>query len=159
MEIDWKILIAQIINFAILFFILKKFLYKPFFDLLENRRKKIQEGIDNSLKADERIAQLKEWKANMERKNSEDRTGILAKAQSEAKKRESQTIKDAEEKKAALLVKAQKEAEDLKKKEAELMKRKTVESAFYLAEELLKESIDKEKGKKISEEFLSKLKI
>lgn len=159
MDIDWKILIAQIINFAILFFILKKFLYKPFFDLLENRRKKIQDGIDNSLKADERIAQLKEWKASMEKKNNDDRMAILAKAQKEAKRREDQVIKDAEEKKATLLAKAQKEAEDLKKKEADLTKRKTVENAFYLAEKLLKESIDKEKGKKISEEFLSKLEI
>lgn len=159
MDIDWKILVAQIVNFAILFFILKKFLYKPFFDLLENRRKKIQDGIDNSLKADERIAQLKEWKASMEKKNNDDRMAILAKAQKEAKRREDQVIKDAEEKKATLLAKAQKEAEDLKKKEADLTKRKTVENAFYLAEKLLKESIDKEKGKKISEEFLSKLEI
>ncbi len=29
-EIDWKIFIGQLINFSILFFVLKTFIYKPF---------------------------------------------------------------------------------------------------------------------------------
>jgi len=159
MDIDWKILIAQIINFAILFFILKKFLYRPFFDLLEQRRKKIQAGIDNTIKADEKLSKLRKIKVNMEKQNERDRVSILVKAQSEGKKRKNQIIKDAEDEKMAILAKAKKEAEDIKQREADLTKKRIIDNAILLTEELLKENIDKDKGKKISEDFLSKIKI
>ena len=159
MDIDWKILIAQIINFAILFFILKKFLYKPFFDLLEKRREKIQAGIDNSVKMSEKMAKLKEWKLAMEEKNKEDRTLLLSKAQSEIKERENQIIQEAEKKRLNILSKAEKEAKDIKERESDLSKKIIVESSFKLTEKLLKESIDKDRGRKISQDFLSNLKL
>lgn len=68
------LLIAQIINFLLVFFILKKFLYKPILDTLKNREKTIKEG----LKQAEEARLLLE---NTEKKESE----ILKKAQAEAK--------------------------------------------------------------------------
>jgi F0F1-type ATP synthase membrane subunit b/b' len=127
--------------------------------LLEQRRKKIQAGIDNTIKADEKLSKLKEIKVNMEKQNERDRVSILAKAQSEGKKRKNQIIKDAEDEKMAILAKAKKEAEDIKQREADLTKKRIIDNAILLTEELLKENIDKDKGKKISEDFLSKIKI
>src|SRR5437660_1312163 len=43
--IDGRALLFQIINFAILFFILKKVAYKPILGLLEERRKRIDESL------------------------------------------------------------------------------------------------------------------
>ncbi|MEA3273492.1 MAG: F0F1 ATP synthase subunit B [Patescibacteria group bacterium] len=43
--IDWKILIAQIINFSLLLAILYYFLYKPILNVLEKRRKKIKKSL------------------------------------------------------------------------------------------------------------------
>lgn len=43
--IDWKIMILQSINFLILFVVIYKFLAKPLNNLLEERRKKIEEGL------------------------------------------------------------------------------------------------------------------
>ncbi|MBI3685123.1 hypothetical protein HY250_01845 [Candidatus Azambacteria bacterium] len=37
--IDWRLLVMQIINFAILLFILKRYLYKPVMDMLERMRR------------------------------------------------------------------------------------------------------------------------
>lgn len=58
--LDFKILIAQIINFGLLLFILKRVLYKPVIDLLDQRRKKIEETLENSKKAEERLIQIEE---------------------------------------------------------------------------------------------------
>ena len=49
--IDWKLLIAQIINFLVLLAILYKFLYKPVFKILHDR----EEKIEKSLRQAERI--------------------------------------------------------------------------------------------------------
>lgn len=40
--IEWKILIAQIINFAILFFVLRRFVIGPIMEILEKREMKLK---------------------------------------------------------------------------------------------------------------------
>lgn len=158
LEIDWKVLVGQIVNFAILFFVLKVFVYKPFLNLLKTRRDKIEEGVNKSVEAEERLSKLGEMKRKMEEKNEEERKVVLVKAEEEAKKRLDESARKAEEEKDELLVKARKEAEDIKEKEREETKKKTIENAFALAEKLLKENVDEKKGKKVTEEFLNKLK-
>lgn len=73
---------AQIVNFLIVFFILKKFLYKPVLELLNKRKTTIQEGIHQAEEARKKLE-----KVVFEEKN------ILRTAQSEAKK----IINDAKE--------------------------------------------------------------
>ena len=158
-EIDWKILVGQIINFAILFFVLKTFVYHPFLNLLKSRREKIEEGINKSIEADNRLGKIDELKSAIEKKGEEEKKKILSQAEAEAKKRVEESTKKAEEERSVLLVKARKEAEDLKEKEKEETKKQTIDNAFALAEKLLKEEIDEKKGKQITEEFLKKLKV
>ena len=46
--IDWRILIVQLISFSIVFFVLWKLAYKPIFNMLELRRRKIAESLANA---------------------------------------------------------------------------------------------------------------
>lgn len=48
--IQWRILLAQTINFSIVFFVLWRFAYKPIFSMLEARRTKITEALANAEK-------------------------------------------------------------------------------------------------------------
>jgi F-type H+-transporting ATPase subunit b len=52
--IQWKILVAQTISFAIVFFVLWRFAYRPIFAVLHARREKIAEALANAekIKAD-----------------------------------------------------------------------------------------------------------
>lgn len=158
-EIDWKILVGQLVNFAILFFVLKTLIYKPFLALLKTRREKIEEGISKSVEAEKQLSKLGEMRTDLERINEEEKKKILIKADEEAKKRVEEANKKAEAERSAVLAKAQKEADALKEAEKEATKKKTIENAFNLTEKLLKESINEAKGKQIAEDFLSKLKI
>jgi F-type H+-transporting ATPase subunit b len=72
--VDPVLLGAQIINFLIIFFLLKKFLYKPVLDMLKKRQDKIQEGINQADQAQKTLA-----------KTLEEEKKILAKAHTEAK--------------------------------------------------------------------------
>ncbi len=53
--LDWKALLFQVLNFAILLWVLKRFAYRPITKLLEARRQKIAE----SLKTADEIARQK----------------------------------------------------------------------------------------------------
>ena len=54
--IQWPKLIAQLINFSIVFFVLWKFAYKPIFVMLEARRQKIADGVANADKIKAELA-------------------------------------------------------------------------------------------------------
>src|SRR3989304_5856480 len=67
------LLIAQIVNFLIILFLLKKFFYKPIIKLLDDRKKKIEESLKNAEEIEERLKQTEEKSAQIieeERRNS-----------------------------------------------------------------------------------------
>ena len=54
--LDVKTIIFAIVNFLILMGILTKFLYRPFLDMLDRRKKSIKDAFDN--------AEMTNWKAD-----------------------------------------------------------------------------------------------
>lgn len=51
-------LIAQIVNFLILLFILQRFLYKPILKVLEERKKKVAESLKNAEEIEKRLTEI-----------------------------------------------------------------------------------------------------
>ncbi len=82
--INIYLLVAQIVNFLIILYLLKRFAYKPIMELLEKRRKTIEEGQKNAARAEKALEEATE-------KEKE----ILRKAQNESKKILSDATKQA----------------------------------------------------------------
>lgn len=72
---DPVLFIAQIINFLIILFILKKMLYKPVLDMIKKREDEIKKGLSDSEEAEKLLT-----------KATEKETQILQKAQARAEK-------------------------------------------------------------------------
>ncbi|MDD5098492.1 MAG: F0F1 ATP synthase subunit B [Candidatus Pacebacteria bacterium] len=157
LEIDWKILVGQIVNFAILFFALKFFVYGPFTKLVKERRDKIEEGINKSLMADENLKKIDELKEKSIKESEEEKKKAFIKTEEEIKRRKEEAEKKAEEERLLLLAKSKKEAEDIKEKEREKTRKEVIDSAFSLTEKLIKENVDESKNKKIVNDFLNKI--
>lgn len=60
--IDWKLLVAQMINFFILLLVLYKFVYKPVLDVLEKRSKAIEKSVHDAKKSEETLRQIETLK-------------------------------------------------------------------------------------------------
>lgn len=99
---------AQIINFLIIFVILKKYLYKPVLKLIEDRNRKIAEGLKNSeeaakllqetLEKEEKILQKAQIKARELIDESKLQSEALyKKAEEETNKKIEKMLKDARE--------------------------------------------------------------
>ncbi len=71
--VEWKLLLAQIVNFLLLLFILKKILYKPVLNMLEERKSKIAESIKNAETIEKKLEKIEK-----------DREQTIQKASSEA---------------------------------------------------------------------------
>src|SRR5947207_7989498 len=72
---NWKLFLSQVISFCIVAFLLQRFAYKPILAVLEERRRKIEEGQLNAEK-------IKKELAEAEKRYQE----ILAKANADAQK-------------------------------------------------------------------------
>src|ERR1035437_937357 len=59
-HIDWKIIIAQMVNFAVVFVVLYIFALKPLSKLMAERAEKIKGGIDDAKKSDELLKKVTE---------------------------------------------------------------------------------------------------
>ncbi|EKD63711.1 MAG: hypothetical protein ACD_51C00224G0008 [uncultured bacterium] len=100
--IDLKLLLAQVVNFLILLFVLKKLVYKPVLKMLDTRKNMIAKTVEDSKKMEERIEKLEE-----------ERKGTLAKASKEAVSIIEKAKKDAESEHQKILEKAKGEISNM----------------------------------------------
>ncbi|OGZ96571.1 MAG: ATP synthase F0 subunit B [Candidatus Sungbacteria bacterium RIFCSPLOWO2_02_FULL_54_10] len=56
--IDWRMLLAQAVNFGVLLFILWKFAYRPILGVLHERREGIERGLALTRNAEKRMADI-----------------------------------------------------------------------------------------------------
>ncbi len=82
--IDWRLLIAQLVNFAILMAVLVFVLFKPLVAALEKRRQKIAESLDNAEKIGTELKRTTEEGERMLSKSRAEAQRILGEAQKES---------------------------------------------------------------------------
>lgn len=63
--INWKLLLAQLVNVGIVIFVLTKWVFKPLMKLMDERTKKIDDGLKHAKEADLRLKQAKDKEAEL----------------------------------------------------------------------------------------------
>jgi F-type H+-transporting ATPase subunit b len=148
-HLDWKLMVAQAINFAIVILVLYFFALKPLKKLMDERTQTITGGLDNAKKQEELLkAQQEEY----------DKT--LAKARAEAQAIMKDVKKDAEDKRAQLLAIAQDESKAILengKKQLEGEKEKMLDEAKKELVSLVVSATKKVLGENVSETIEAKL--
>jgi F-type H+-transporting ATPase subunit b len=70
--VTWWYFLCQCISFSLVAFLLNKFAYKPILQILEERRQKIAQGLENAQKIKEQLAEAQKSAAQViERANAE----------------------------------------------------------------------------------------
>ncbi len=60
LDFDWRILVAQLFNFYLLLWLLKRFLFGPAHEMLERRRQKVADELSGAAEANARALELRE---------------------------------------------------------------------------------------------------
>lgn len=74
------LLLAQVVNFLILLFILKKLLYKPILKVLKERQKKIEESLKNAEEIENRLVQITDQEQEAALKSAREGEKIIKEA-------------------------------------------------------------------------------
>ena len=107
MLIDWFTVLAQVVNFLILVWLLKRFLYRPILDAIDAREKRIAKELAD---ADAKKAEAQKERDEFQHKNEEfeqQRAARLSKATDEAKAERQRLIDEARKAADALSAKRQ----------------------------------------------------
>jgi F-type H+-transporting ATPase subunit b len=151
------LLIGQIINFLILFFLLKKILYKPILGILEKRRNYIEESMK---KADKIAKQEKEAEKEREEKMRELRIKsqeIIDKAKKTGEDRKKEILKKAEVEASGIIEKSKKEAESEKERVMREVRSDAADLTTLAVSQVLKKGIDTKLQQKLIHDALSEL--
>jgi F-type H+-transporting ATPase subunit b len=148
------LLITQIINFAILLFLLQRFLYRPVLNMLAERRERIREGLAEA----ERVRA----EAEEQRKKYEEE---LAQQRQESQERIQKAMQASEEAREEIIAEARKEAEQIKQRareEIEYERRQALEQlrtqvadlSILAAKRILDGAIDEKTQRQLIQSFI-----
>lgn len=150
--IEWKVLLAQIINFTILLFLLKKFAYKPILKILDERKKRIDEAIEKSRLIENKMKEidlLKEGVLSEARKQSQ---LIIAKAEEATQKIQEETLKEARLRSEKVVLEAQKKIELEREKILQDVKQEVASLVMIAVEKTVGDVLDESSQEKMVRE-------
>lgn len=137
MLIDWFTVIAQVINFLILVWLLKRFLYKPILNAVDAREKKVADELKN---ADAKEAEAQKEKDEFKHKNEEfdqQRNALLKKAKEEAKAERQQLLEEVRKEASDLRAKQQEALRDEEQNLSQEIGHRTQQEVFNIARKVL----------------------
>ena len=154
---DWFTIVAQALNFLILVWLMKRFLYKPILNAIDEREKRIATELAN---ADAKKAEAQKEHDEFQHKNEEfdqQRAALLAKATGEAKTERQRLLDEA--RKAAVDL-SSKRQEALRTEEQNLhqaIRRRTQQEVFAIARKALTDLATVSLEERLGEVFTRRL--
>lgn len=82
--VTWQLFISQVISFALVAFVLHRFAYKPILQVLDERKKRIAEGLANAEKIKQQLAEAEAARRETLQKANADATRLIEEARAAA---------------------------------------------------------------------------
>lgn len=157
MFINWFTVVAQIVNFLILVWLLRRFLYKPVLNAIEKREKRIA---DELAEADRTKIEAEKERNEFQKKNSEietRRNSLLEKATSDAEKEKQRLLEEARTKYEELRSRLEKTLQEEQAQIATEVKNNTQQEVFAIARKVLGDLASRSLEEQITGVFLQKI--
>lgn len=156
--VDWKLLIAQLVNFIIVVLVLWFFALKPLTKTMQTRNDEISKGLSDAKAAEERLEQVeKEVKEKLTASKGE-AAGILDEAKKQSEKSRQETIDKTKDEVANLIDKAKEQIASEKDAMVNEVKGEVAQMVVVALEKILSEGLSKDLDKKYIEKVLKDLK-
>ncbi len=157
MLIDWFTVAAQAINFLVLVWLMKRFLYGPILHAIDEREKKIAAELAD---ADAKRSEAKQERDDFARKNSEldkERADLISKATSEAETLKERLIQEARQAADELSAKRQNSVKTEARNLNQALIHRTQQEVFSIARKTLTDLAGASLEERVSEAFIQRL--
>ena len=143
--IDWRLLIIQGVNFAVLLSALTYFLYRPITKMIDDRRNKIAEGVRMAEAAEGRLAEAKIEGVGLVGAAAREAEALVATARLNAQTKGEEVLHAAEIRADSVMKEAAAKSEELKRQALLESEREVVRAAMLAAEKIMRDGHHREK--------------
>lgn len=153
--INFSWLIAQVVNFVLILLILRAFAYKPVLQMLETRKRRIQESLDyaEKVKADA-AAQQKQFEQQIEQVRREAAQARESAAQVGEKERE-RILTQAREEARQIVEQARTRLDYERKQMIGELRAQVVDLSLLAAQRVIGQALDERHSRKLVNDFLA----
>ena len=152
--INLPLLIAFIVNFVILFALLSLFLYKPVMKILDERSKRIKESVERAEATKEEYARAGEEVKKLISKAREEGQVLVSQAALVGERLKEEAKEGARKEAQAIVDRTRAELEEERDRIIDDLRREFVDISISAAEKVIKETLDKERHRRLIEETL-----
>jgi len=147
--------VAQLINFTLLLIIFRVLLYKPLLNLLDQRKQRIEEGLQASDEAKKRLAETEQETAKELEKARQEGQALIVQAQQAANRLREEETQRARAEAEQLIERARSEIGLERDAAIADLRREFAGLAVTAAERVIKKEIDEGTHRKLIEEVLT----
>ena len=153
-HIDYKILIAQLINFTIVLFVLYKFAYNPILKIINARTEKIEKGLKDAEEARKKLEETEIKEKEILNRARKEAQIILESAEKMAVKNKEEVMENAKKKSEEIMTVAKKQLEEERKKMIGEVKAEIADLVVAATEKIISEKLDAHKDKELIEKII-----
>jgi len=157
MLIDWFTVVAQVVNFLILVWVMKRYLYRPILHAIDEREKKIAAELAD---ADAKRTEAKKERDEFSQKNSvldQQRTDLISKATSEAEMLKDRLVKEARLAADEVTAKRQESMKTDARNLNEALIQRAQQEVFAISRKTLTDLADASLEERVSVKFIERL--
>jgi len=150
--IDWKLIVAQIVNFGLVLFLLYKFAYKPVLAALDKRKRMIEKSVKDAAKSEELLKEVELMKEKAFVSVKEKTAEMMDKAAKEAAHLKQEVLAEAAIEAKKLTDKAKAEIEARKKAMIKEAKTEITKMIVFGAAKILEREFSEKDQERLMEE-------
>jgi len=152
--VNLPLLVVFIVNFIVLFVLLRLFLYKPVMKMLDERAKRTKDAMELAEVTRKEFEQAKVEVQRQIEKGRQEGQAIISQAMQVGERLKEESRQEATKQAQAIVDRTRSELEAEREKIVGDLRREFVDIAISAAEKVIKETLDKEKHRKLIEETL-----
>jgi F-type H+-transporting ATPase subunit b len=152
--INLPLLVVFIINFIVLLVLLRLFLFKPVLKMLDERAQRTKEGMELAEATKKEYEQAKGEVQKQIEKGRQETQAIIGQAMQVGERLKEESRQEAAKQAQTIIDRTRTELETERDKIVEDLRREFVDISIAAAEKVIKETLDREKHRKLIEETL-----
>ena len=126
LSLDWAVLVLQIVAFAILFLVLRRFLFRPLLGVMEQREKEIAEALEAGERAKQELARL-----------DQEHERMLVSARQEGRQQVRLAVQEGEQARGRIVKEARDEAQQIRQRAREVIELERHEAMLELRQQVI----------------------
>jgi len=156
--VNGPFLLSQIVNFLILFLALRFLLWKPMLKMLNERKQRIAQGLEDAEEARKDRERAQAEHEERIKQAEQEREGILAKAAEEGEQAKAETLAQARAQAEQIVAEGKEAVEQARQQMLTELRSQVAALSIAAANKLIGEALDEQRQRRLIDEFFSGIK-